>query len=198
MKLRLLALAALMSTGITLATPAEPPETHLSDTQLITLAPGEDMHLPPLAALNRTVAAVQNIVATYDDKKVSFQARIDARPDQFLLVCTDGMGRRAITIRWDESGVSYKKASWVPDTLRPQNMLADVVMIYWPDAALKQALPEAEIVTTQNHRSITRDGEALADIRYTPHSSDIWQGKTHYHNARWDYSLSIESALSEP
>lgn len=198
MKLRLLALASLMSVSLALAAPEEISETHIPATQVITLASGTEMHLPPMASLNRTVDATQNITATYGDKTISFQARLSAAPDHILLVCTDGMGRRAITIRWDADGIFYQKASWVPDTLRPQNMLADVVMIYWPDAALKTALPEAEITTTANHRSITRNGETFVDITYAPEANDIWQGNTHYHNARWNYNLSIESALLMP
>lgn len=193
MKHRLIGCAALL-TALTIACQAQP----ALKTDKIALAPGLQISLPTLDSLNRHVEVVQNVVARYGSRTIAFEGRIDAAPDHFTLVCSDGMGRRAVTVNWTDKGISYEAAPWVPAELRPENMLADLVLIYWPQAALMQAIPDAAITTTASGRNVTVAGHDVARIDYTPQGGDIWFGKSVYQNKLWNYSFTIESAALEP
>lgn len=164
----------------------------------IVLAPGIEMQLPDLSSLDHHIEVVQSVVASYGGQSIAIEGRIDAGPDHFTMVCSDGLGRRAVTVQWTRSGVSYETAPWVPRQLRPQNMLADLVMIYWPQDALTKAMPDAIITTTPTSRSIVIGGKDIANVDYAPQADDVWLGKTRYHDRLWDYTLSIESAALEP
>lgn len=193
MKHRLIACTALFAGLLTAASAQQAQEN-----EKIALAPGIQISLPALNGLNRHIEVVQSVVARYGSRTIAFEGRIDAAPDHFTMVCSDGMGRRAVTVEWTEKGVRYETAPWVPAELRPQNMLADLVLIYWPQEALAQALPDAAISTTPTGRSISIGGKDIARIDYTPTAADIWFGKTVYQDKLWNYTLSIESAALEP
>lgn len=196
--------AAVLAPGTVAPALAGPDEadTVKPDRGPIALAPGLSLTLPSLHALNHSIEVVQSVAAHYGSQTIAFEGRIDAGPDHFTMVCSDGLGRRAVTVQWTESGVRYEAAPWVPKQLRPQNMLADLVMIYWPQEALAKALPDATVTTTATGRRIAKDGKDVVAVDYTPQSgpdgADIWLGKTVYHNRIWNYNLVIESAALEP
>ncbi|MGB8600655.1 MAG: DUF3261 domain-containing protein [Rhizomicrobium sp.] len=201
MRHRFAAIAAMLAAFWSLSLGATADEAEHSTMPLsapIILAPGVEMQLPDLTSLNRHIEVVQSVVASYGSQSIAIEGRIDAGPDHFTMVCSDGLGRRAVTVQWTSSGVSYETAPWVPKQLRPQNMLADLVMIYWPQDALTKAMPDATITTTPTSRSIAIGGKDIANVDYAPQAGDVWFGKTTYHDPLWHYTLSIESAALEP
>lgn len=165
----------------------------------VAMAPGLALQLPAPDSLGRSVEVVQNVVARYGSQTLAFEGRISATPDGFVMVCSDALGRRAVSVNWTKTGVVYDVADWVPASLRPQNMLADLIVMYWPQDVVSAAMPGATVTTSATGRTVVQDGKVLMQVTYAPaHSGDIWSGQTRYHNNLWNYSLTIDQAALEP
>jgi hypothetical protein len=164
----------------------------------VLVAPGLTLLLPGPASLNRRIEASQLVVARYGARTIAFEARISAAPDHFDLLCIDTLGREAMRIHWTQAGIVAEKAPWVPENLRPENMLADIVMLYWPEAVVADALAASggTLVAEPGVRSIRLRGRAVihADFQPLP-GADPWNGKVRYRNLPRDYTLDIQSRV---
>lgn len=164
----------------------------------VMVAPGLTLHMPGPASLNRRIEVSQLVVAHYGARTIAFEARISAAPDHFDLLCIDTLGREAMRIRWTQTGIVAEKAPWVPENLRPENMLADIVMLYWPKAVVAGALAPSggTLVADPSMRSIRLRGREVIHADFQPLSgADRWNGKVRYRNLSRDYALDIQSRV---
>jgi hypothetical protein len=177
-----------------LATPPAPPPGQ------VTIAPGIVLSLPSPAALQREVEAQQLVTAHYGDSTFVFEARISVTPSRMLVVATDTLGRRAMTMTWTGAVLRSELAPWVPAELRPQNVLADIVLQHWPIGAVRAALgPPAMLQTPhRSERLVTLDGRAMIRLRRLTGAPDSWSGHWTYHHLAWGYSLDIRSVEDSP
>jgi len=177
-----------------LAACAAPPATYR-----VHIAPSLDLALPPPGALGRTLEATQLVTAHYRNRTLVFEGHISTRPDQVLLVVFDAFGRTALSVTWSDSGLTYTEAPWLPAIVRPQNMLADVVVLYWPEQVVRDALQAsgATLVTTTGARVVTMDRREIIRAEYQPAApGETWAGHARYRNLPWGYDLDIESVIS--
>ena len=175
--------------------PADPPSGQVA------VAPGLTLVMPSPASLNRRIEVSQLVVARYRTQTIAFEARISAAQDHFDLLCIDTLGREAMGIHWTSNGILAKKAPWVPENLRPENMLADIVMLYWPEAVVAGALAPSggTLVAEPGIRSIRlRDKEVIHAEFQPPPGADPWNGKVRYRNLPLDYALDIQSRVLAP
>jgi hypothetical protein len=172
--------------------PANPPRDQ------VLVAPGLTLLLPEPASLNRQIEVSQLVVARYRTRTIAFEVRVSAAHDHFDLLCVDTLGREAMRIHWTRDGIVAEKAAWVPENLRPENMLADIVMLYWPEAVVARALAGSggTLVVEPGMRSIRLRGEEVihADFQPLP-GADPWNGNVRYSNLPRDYALDIQSRL---
>lgn len=188
----LLLLALLLLQGCA-ARPATPPAT-------VRIAPELDLVLPQPGTLGRSVNATQLVSAHYGDQTITFEGHISARPDRFLLAVIDPLGRKALTITWTDQDIAYESAPWLPPKLRPENMLADLVVLYWPEAVVREALRASggTVVTGPGTRSIMAGGREVIQADYHMAAADPWTGRDHYRNLPRGYDLDIESVAQFP
>jgi len=186
-------LALLMVAGCVSAT------DHPEPLRSVAIATGVAVTLPPTPALGRTIEATQLVTARYRDQTFVFEGHIAVTPERLLLVGLDTMGRRVLTVTWTAESVAIDAASWLPDTLRPGNMLADIVMIYWPEAAVRAALTGASLETRPDGGRTVRsaDGTEVVRIDYGT-SAGAWSGRLQMKNLAWGYDLDIRSEETTP
>lgn len=130
-----------------------------------------------------------------------FEGHISATPTKVLLVVVDPLGRRALSVTWNDTGITYEAAPWLPPTVRPRNMLADIIVLYWPEPVVRQALALSggRLVVTPGSRSVLMAGQEVIHADYRPTAGhEIWMGESHYRNLPWGYDLEIQSILSPP
>ena len=160
------------------------------------LAPGVSLRLPPPSALGQGIEAVQMVAASHGDDSFTFEGRLSVDGDVMALVTTDGLGRRAMTIRWDGRHLAVERADWLPATVPPPaNMLADVMLIYWPVQALRTGLEGALLEQDDQSRRLVRDGVVLATVQ--PGRAG-WTGVAALVNQVWDYRIDIASQQVAP
>lgn len=157
----------------------------------VTVAPGVTLDLPAPEDLGRNVDVAQMVTARHGGETVLFEGRLSVESGRLRLVGTDAMGRRAMTVTWVPGRVEVERASWLPDSLRPENILADIVLLYWPEPVVRRSLSGAGLVQNAAGRTI---GDAIA-VSWT---GDPWTGSARLRNSAWDYELEIRSVAVMP
>jgi hypothetical protein len=168
----------------------------------VSISPDLTLVLPRPSDLGHAIEVTQLVTARYGSRVFAFEGHVSATPERFLMVGLDSLGRRAMTITWSDAAMTYEAASWLPPQLRPENVLADMVLLYWPEASVRQALaPSGGTVTAaRGRRTITKDGEPVVQIQYDEAAADgtPWTGRLHYRNLAFHYELEVQSVRSSP
>lgn len=167
--------------------PAEPPPGS------VRVGPGVVLVLPKPAELGRTVEATQLITAHYGEQTFVFEAHLSATPERLLLVGLDPMGRKMVSVTWSDVGIRIEAAPGLPRQLHPENMLADIVMLYWPEDSVRRALADsgARLTVGPHSRSVTALGAEVIHADFD--SDDPWSGTLKYRNIPWGYGLEVKS-----
>ncbi|MFA6022396.1 MAG: DUF3261 domain-containing protein, partial [Rhodospirillales bacterium] len=153
----------------------------------IVIAAGVTLRLPAAGQLGDAVEVAQMVTARHGGDSFSFEGRLSVQADHLILVTTDGLGRRAMTVHWSEGRLNVDKASWLPGSVPPPaNMLADIVLMYWPTEVLAAALDGAVIEEVGGIRRLRRDGAVVVEIH---RDADPWNGNADLSNRAWDYHI---------
>ncbi len=155
------------------------------------VAPGITLTLPGPGELGRREDAVQLVTARRDGESFVFECRLSVDAERLLLAGSDAMGRRAMTVTWSRDGMAVERADWLPDTLRPENILADIVLLYWPEEAVRRSLKGAALSQMSTGRSI---GDAIT----VSWGGDPWNGLSRLVNTPWGYEIEVRSARVAP
>jgi len=168
----------------------------------VAIAPKLFLELPLPAELGRSVDVVQRITARYGQQAYLFEARLAIDPDQVRLVGTDPMGRRALTLTWTRHTLDVQRASFLPEMVRPENVLADLILMFWPEAAVRRGLAEAGATVTVHGatRSVMQGGDEVVVIRYEEghDGGGMTGGAAHLTNRAWHYDIDVRSATVGP
>lgn len=171
-------------------------------SDIVSLTPGVSLRLPDPGELGRPIEVAQLVQATYQGHDIAFEGQLSVTPERILLAAIDPLGRQAMTVRWAERSVSARVADWFATAPRPENMLADIMLIYWPADPLRRGLSGATLEEEPGKQGpgkagprqrVIRDSQRpLIQIDYT--GADPWNGATRYRNLVWDYTLRVRSA----
>lgn len=185
-----IALSLLLAGCATMPSPVSPEEAARP-----MIAPQQMLTLPHPADLGRNVQAVQLITFRRDDQVMVFEGHLSITPERLLLVGIDSLGRRAMTLTWTEAGLATEVAPWLPSAVRPGSMLADIVLLYWPAAAARAALPSGgTLIDSARRRQVQVDGKPVLDIDYGFDIAGPWKGRLRYKHFSWGYEIEVQSA----
>ena len=167
----------------------------------VRIAPDLTLVLPHPGELGQSLDVTQLVTAHYGERTFVFEEHLSATQDRILLVSLDAMGRKAITVTWTAAGIDTEVAPWLPEGIRPENMLADIVLLYWPEAAVRQALAASHgtLEASRQSRSVGVGGKEVIHADYQPGADgDPWSGSLRYRNLPWGYALEVQSARVSP
>lgn len=159
----------------------------------VQIAPGASFWLPGAGELGRSIEAAQMVRANYRGRDIGFEGQMSVTPKRLLLACVDLLGRPGMTVRWERPRVSAQVADWFPASLRPENMLADIMLIYWPLASVRRGLTGSLLAVADeaNRRVVLNGQQTVIQIDYR--SDDPWNGTAVYTSVLWGYTLEIQS-----
>lgn len=168
--------------------------TGSNDTQPF-FAPGRALTLPRPGDLGREVDWLQRITVHHGSDVFAFEGRISVTPERFQLVGLDSLGRRAMTVTWDNSGkVAATRADWLPEQVRPGSMLADIVILYWPREVVRRALAPAGATLQEVGASRTVSIGTDEILK----SEDKGDGRVTYRNSAWGYTIDVQTVEVTP
>jgi hypothetical protein len=165
-----------------------------------TLAPGLKFALPTGRDLGYSVDATQLITAHFRDQVQLFQAYVSVSPEKITMIALDPFGNRALTITATDDAITTAAAPNVPAALRPENILADLAIVYWPAPAVGRALSAtpASVYDDQSGRTISLDGRVVVQVTYDAPHENTWAKLAHLQNLEYGYELDLQSAVTAP
>jgi hypothetical protein len=145
--------------------------------------------------MGRSIEAVQMLTAHHEGKTYVFEAHLSITPERVLLVGVDGMGQRIMTVTWRDSSITVASSPQLPKEFQPGAMLADIAVLYWPEAVIRKTLAAAGATLTvdDKSRSVTADGKEILQADYRSGSGQPWSGGLHYRNLAWGYDIDVET-----
>jgi len=144
-----------------------------ASSKLVQLAPGVAFELPKWKLPSRPIEAMQLLKARYGEKTFSLQVRLSLSKEKLSLLALDSLGRRAFSLNWSETGIQSDRADWLPDTLKSENVLSDIIMAFWPERTLEMRLRGKALTWSfnANQRILLQDNVPVITIS-TPVSWD--------------------------
>jgi hypothetical protein len=160
------------------------------------LAPDLPFRTPGPRELGASVRVTQLITARYQGETYAFETQLSVSPERLTLVCIDPFGRRALTVVSTGADLAVDAAPWLPDGLRPENILADMAVVYWPAEAVRSALygTSATMSGDARHRAITVHGREVVRVEYDDAQDKAWSSSARYKNNAFGYELILRSA----
>ena len=164
------------------------------------IGPGLKLQMPRPADFGRAVEVAQLLTARYDGQSYSFEGRLSITPERLVLVGTDGIGRRAMTVTWDGHDMKVDRATWLPEAVRPGSMLADIIVLYWPERAVRRALAPAGCVlrAAAKSRRVRCGTTDVLRAKYEIPVDGKWTGSVQYSNLSWGYEIDVQSQEVAP
>ena len=169
----------------------------LADNEAM-VAPKVIFVIPPPSALGQTVDLAQTIAAHYRNQSYVFDVQIQITPEKLDLVALDGFGRRALTVTWKADKIDYQPAPWLPPILRPADILADFVIVYWPDEVVSSSFRTsgAILAATDGGRKISTGRRNLIVVEYG--KGEGWNRSAKLRNLAFGYEIDIQSSAISP
>jgi hypothetical protein len=176
--------------------PPVPPAQAAPASQVTLIGPDTAIVLPKPREMGRSLEVAQLVTLRFAGQTLTFDARLSITPDRLALVGIDGMGRRAMTVVWDGETMTVETAPWLPSAARPASMLSDVVVLFFPIAAVRQALAAAgcELAITKRTRVVLCGETQVIQAEYDERSTALWNGKLRYWNLAWGYEAEVRSS----
>jgi hypothetical protein len=162
--------------------------------------PAEPSSSPLVAPAAAGARAVSQVVrGVYGDRTITLQGALTLENNVLTLIGLTTLGQRAYTIRFDGDQVTTERAPFVPASIEPERLLADVQLAYWPLESLRTRWAAAGLEVSEPHpgtRRVRRGDRLIAEVHYA--SPDPWQGRLWLANFEFDYSLTIDTAPMAP
>lgn len=151
-------------------------------------------HVSP-ADLGRDVDAVQLVSVSRGADAFTIEVRLSVRAQQLKFVAQDMIGQRLMTVEWNGTDVVEQRSPNLPAFVVPKGLLADLVVICWPESVVRQALEQTgSTLLAQNDRRIVLVGnrETMRAERSWGATSP-WTGRLSYLNVRAGYTVDVQS-----
>lgn len=126
-----------------------------------------------------------------------FQSRLSLKKGHVVVVLLDGLGRRGATITWTDDGVRMKRADWFPENITADQLLSDLVLVYWPEADVRSTLASGiSLKQSQSGRALWSGAGMVANVKWP--DGDRWNGESKLVNVILDYQMTIQSIRETP
>lgn len=188
--IRLICCLLLAITLSACATAPKPSKSH------VLIAPDIYLDLPAVNSYGASVEAAQMIKANYKHRIMALQSQVSITPQRVILVGLDPMGQTLMRITWTASGITTEKAGLLPPLFQAEHVLADFVLLNWPEEIVRQSLrgKNIEFIATPNARILKQNDQEIlrADFNRSSDNHPL-SGNIRYKHLIWKYQLDIQS-----
>lgn len=111
--------------------------------------------LPP-AALGCAASVQQRLTVQppgQSSKELDALLEIDTSSMQLAIL---NLGQMVGTLEWDGAEIKPHLSRWWPAVLKPEQVLSDVQLAFWPEAAITQALPAQWTLEASGHERVLK------------------------------------------
>ncbi|HVZ99883.1 MAG TPA: DUF3261 domain-containing protein [Caulobacterales bacterium] len=165
MRRLILATAALASACATKPATAPVTTAHIAPDVALTLP------TPPGYPQARTLHQI--VRGRFAERSGVVEALLSLSPERVDIVLTAVSGPRLATLTWDERGVREDRTLLGGDQIPAQNILSDIFVSLWPEAAVRASLPaDAALEADGPSRAITHGGAVVLEMAPDPEHAD--------------------------
>ena len=127
---------------------------------------------------------------------VTLQCAVTVTPANITIVGLTALGLRAFTVKYDGVHLEAERAPQVPEFFKPEQLLNDFQLVFWPLPALEKVLEGTDWHVSEPHAGTRRlrSGDRLvAEVHYA--DANAWAGRAWIAHFDIPYTISIESRL---
>lgn len=145
--------------------------------------------------LGARVRAEQKIEARYGEKGGTFISVLEVTPEKMTVLAATPTGQRMFTLQLSETGtLDFDPGILQSMGIRPEYIIADIQLIFWPPDAVRDALRESKLTlrvtdTPRVKREVLLDGRPVLDIEYS--DKNPWRGSIVFRNFDRKYTFTI-------
>jgi len=154
------------------------------------------------AQLGRSLSVTQRVTGEFGEHRAVLVFYLEVAGDHLALVGTTPDGTELFSLEQNGETVAVTTSPLLPPQMRPQAVLADLQIAFWPAAAVAQGLSGSGLVLNETRtengieRSLSRAGETVIAIRYR--ADDPWRGAVEFDQRAWHYRYTVETLQLEP
>lgn len=117
--------------------------------------------------LGKSLSASHFVKATYNDKTHAFRLASTFTPNKIEIHALAAMGQEIFSMIYDGEQATVKTIIKLKK-MKPEYLLFDLQLIYWPKAQIQQSLSGTSLTIkdTLNKRTIFSDNKAIIEISY--------------------------------
>ena len=149
------------------------------------------LKLPP-AALGTSISLQQQLRVERAGRVDHLDAALEV-DDQHLDMVGLALGQRVMSLHFDGKTLTSWRHAMLPEQVRGEDVLEDVLLTYWPAEAIRSALPEGWRIKDEGlQRTLSLEDKPVIVIEYS--GMPRWSGTVALSNLRYGYKLTIQSA----
>jgi len=154
------------------------------------------------ALLGRSFNAVQRVTGEFGAHRAVLLCYLEVSGNHLALAATTPDGTELFSLEQDGTRLQVHSSPLLPKQLRPQAVLADLQMTFWPAVAVAPALARNGLTMTEHAgdagavRIIARGGTPVATITYG--AADPWRGAVVFEQHAWHYRYAVDTLQWEP
>jgi hypothetical protein len=153
---------------------------------------GRPLASPSALGANREVSQV--VRGAFGARELTINCVVTVKDGALTVIGLNALGLRLFTLRQDASGVHVEQPMSGMEQLPPQRLLADLQMVFWPFAGLREPLQQAGWQLTEpapGTRRLRRGDRLVAEAHFS--AADPWSGRSWLVSFEHGYSLQIDS-----
>jgi hypothetical protein len=151
-------------------------------------------NLLALNDLNKSITLNQSMTGKYGKKNYNLNLVSQITPGNIKIAGLTEFGTRIFAIDYDNTSIKFEPSQLVKETLniRPEYILADMQLVYWPLEALKKNLT-GDVAITENNRKrvVSVAGKPVIQITYS--DNDKWKSIINYTHLERSYEYTIKN-----
>lgn len=145
------------------------------------------------AALGESISVQQHLRVERNGRSDELDVALEVEPARLELVGL-ALGQRVLSLSYDGKELKSWRHVMLPAQVKAEDVLEDMQLTLWPEAAVRAALPPGWEVRDQGlRRTLSLHGETIMVVDYS--GMPRWQGKLVLENLRYKYRLTIESEM---